>query len=186
MQNQCITSALYGQYMYSASAAADIAGRDAAKVATASMMSITGFAARPGTAVLPTCSIGPTTQGLRMRSRACLSTSNMIGHEESCGDMTISDDSSRELFVGITVCWVKRPNTLLGSRPTSCRIKMRPWAHELEGVRQTSAGLGSQPWVGTGSRLYITPWVHRCENGPCVSLHRSITKKALMSLRDTR
>ena len=54
---------------------------------------------------------------------------------------------------------------IIGSRPTSCRIKLRPWVRELEGVQQTSTGLGPQPWVGTGSRLYITPRVHHCENG---------------------
>src|ERR1017187_9173907 len=51
------------------------------------MMSMTGFAASPGTAVLPTCSMPPTTQLPITRSRIVRSCSKRVGQDSSYGTM---------------------------------------------------------------------------------------------------
>jgi hypothetical protein len=66
-----------------------IAGRDASRVWTPAMMSMIGFAARPGTAVLPMCSIGPTSQGASSRDRTAASSSNRATQAESYETISI-------------------------------------------------------------------------------------------------
>src|SRR5687767_15144157 len=73
-----------------------MAGREVSSACTPAMMSITGFAAKPGTAVLPMCSIGPTSHGASCRRRRAASSSNLVGHTGSYE--TISIGASGEVI----------------------------------------------------------------------------------------
>lgn len=69
--------------------AAGMAATESSSEATGAMMSMTGLANRPTTAVLPMCSISPTSQGDSAACSASFSASNWVGHSGLYGTTSI-------------------------------------------------------------------------------------------------